>query len=369
MRAPLTFMILMFAAASAADDVVRLDERQVARAGVSTVEVAERSFGDRHRVVGQVVRVPGSTLNLKAVVPGRVEFIGVAPGDRVAAGDVLVALHSHEMLSMQAELLKARERSRLAATRVEAGRQLFEVEGIARLELQQREQEAFAAELEVELARAELLDHGLAEQVLETVLSTLKPDPHLPVAAPVAGVVLELEVEEHEWVEELQTLLVMGDPERLELELQVAPDKASSVSAGDGLAFWPAGRPSERGRATVLSRVPQVDPDTRTMRLRARIVEAGSDLYAGVFVEGEIDFGEARTAPAVPTSAIINLAGEDVVFVDRGDGAFQVRPVRLGVSDGDHREVVSGVAAGDLVATTGVFLLKSTLLGGGGEGD
>jgi RND family efflux transporter MFP subunit len=371
MRAVLMSLILMcnVLPVTAETDVVRLDERQMERAGVTVVEVAERSFGDRQRVVGQVVRVPGSTLTLKAVIPGRVEAIQVAPGDRVTSGQVLVALHSHELLGMQADLLKARERARLAATRLEAGNQLFEVEGISRLELQQREQEAFAADLELAMLREELLDHGLSVEELETVLTTRKPDPHLPVTSPIDGVVLELNVEEYEWVEKFQELMVVGDPDRLELELQIAPDQASAVSAGDEIVFTPVGRTGERGRAKVNSSVPQVDPGTRTIRLRARLVEAGSALFAGVFVEGEVDHGEARLAPAVPASAVINLTGEDVVFVVTGVGAFEVRPVRLGVADGEEREVVTGVTTGERVAATGVFLLKSTLLGGDGEGE
>ena len=223
--------------------------------------------------------------------------------------------------------------------------------------------------LELAMLREELLDHGLSVEELETVLTTRKPDPHLPVTSPIDGVVLELNVEEYEWVEKFQELMVVGDPDRLELELQIAPDQASAVSAGDEIVFTPVGRTGERGRAKVISSVPQVDPGTRTIRLRARLVEAGSALFAGVFVEGEVDHGEARLAPAVPASAVINLTGEDVVFVVTGVGAFEVRPVRLGVADGEEREVVTGVTTGERVAATGVFLLKSTLLGGDGEGE
>ncbi len=360
-------LILMTAGATAAAEVVELDAQQRARSGVVVESVAERGFGDSQRVVGQVTRVPGSTLTVKAVIPGRVEKLRVAPGDRIRAGQVLVELHAHELLTMQARLLQARDRATLAATRLEAGRELYAIEGISRLDLQVREQEAYAAELDYTITREELLDHGFPEASLEAVLENRTTNAHLPVVAPMNGVVLELAVEDQEWVEEYQTLLVMGDPKRVELELQIAPDQAAAVAAGDLVEFAPVGRSDLIGSAKVVSKVPQVDPGTRTIKLRAEIVEGGASLYPGVFVEGNIAHGEARLAAAVPVSAIINVAGRDVVFVELSEGSFELRPVVLGVFDGVAHEVVDGVSAGDRIATGGVFLLKSTLLGGEGD--
>lgn len=369
MRSMAMGLILAAAMPTTAAQVVELDAAQQARAGIVVGTVAERGFGDRQRVVGQVVRIPGSTLTLKAVIGGRVEELRAAPGDAVHAGDVVVILHSHELMGMQAELLRARDRATLAATRLEAGNELYAIEGISRLDLQEREQEAFAAELEFTISRDELVDHGFPEAALEAVLETRTADAHLPVVAPIDGVLLSLEVENQEWVEAFQTLVVMGDPERVELELQIAPDQASMVAAGDAVEFTPVGRSDEIGRAEVVSKVPQVDPGSRTIRLRARIVDSDFPLYPGVFVEGSLSHGEPRMAAAVPVSAVINVGGSDVVFVEVGDGAFEPRPVALGVFDGADHEVVDGVQVGDRIATEGVFLLKSTMLGGDGEGD
>ncbi len=361
--------IIMAAAAAAAAEVVELDARQRERAGVVVQTVVEHGFGDSQRVVGQVIRVPGSTLSLKAVIPGRVEDLRVAPGDRVRAGEVLVELHAHELLTMQAKLLQDRDRAALAATRLESGRELYAIEGISRLELQVREQEAYAAELDFTITREELLDHGFPEPALEAVLENRATDAHLPVVAPVDGVILELRVEDQEWVEEYQTILVMGDPKRVELELQIAPDQAEGVAAGDLVEFAPVGQSARVGRARVVTKVPQVDPGTRTIKLRAEILGGGSSLYPGVFVEGVVAHGDARLAAAVPVSAVINVAGDDVVFIELSEGTYEVRPVVLGVFDGVVHEVIEGVTAGDRIATGGVFLLKSTLLGGEGGGD
>jgi cobalt-zinc-cadmium efflux system membrane fusion protein len=353
--------------AGAADRVV-LDEAQRERAGVVVETVADANFGDRQRVVGQVVQTPGSTLILKSIVSGRVEEILVAPGDRVREGEVVARLHSHEMLSMQGELLRAAGRSALATKRVEAGRELLEVEGISRLDLEVREQEALSARLEFDTASEELLDHGLPKEVLDRVLESGSPDPHLPIAAPAAGVVLELDVQQHEWVQEYAPLMIIGNPDRVELDLQIAPDRAAGIAPGDLVEFTPSGKPEVLGRAEVVTRVPQVDPETRTIRIRARIVAGDSSLYPGVFVEGDVRHGSARTGPSVPTSAVIGVGGRDSVFVQVAPGTYEVRAVELGDSSDGSAEVVSGLDVGEEVVTEGAFFLKSTLLKGSGEG-
>ncbi len=348
----------------AASETVRLTAEEQARAGLVVRPVLERSFGDQFRVVGQVVRSPGSTVPVKVVVPGRVEEILATPGTRVEAGQPVLLMHSHALHGLQSEYLRARERLRLAEIQVEAGRKLLELEGISRIELQEREQRAFAARLDVEAARAELRDLGYTEADLEEIAGRRNPDPHLTIRAPAAGVVLELGVEPQEWVQAYRLLMVIGDANRVELELQIPPDQASSVSRGDRVEFIPVARPEAVGHATVVTSVPQVDPTTRTIVIRASIEDSRAPLVPGVFVEGTLTHGEARTAPSVPEAAVTRLGNEDVVFVRVAPDTFEIRPVVLGQFNGTRFEVRSGVEAGEEVVVKGVFFLKSAVIKG-----
>ena len=360
--------LLVAVNAGAAEQVV-LDAAQQQRAGIVVDTVAEASFGDRERVVGQVVQAPGSAATLKSIVSGRVEEILVAPGDRVREGEVVARLHSHEMLSMQGELLRAAGRSALATKRVEAGRELLAVEGISRLDVELREQEALSARLEFDTAYEELLDHGMARAALDTVLASKTPDPHMPIASPAAGVVLRLDAQRHEWIQEYAPLMVIGNPDRVELDLQIAPDRASGITAGDVVEFAPVGKPALVGRGEVMTRVPQVDPDTRTIRIRARIVDGDASLYPGVFVEGQVRLGAVRRGAAIPESAVIGVGGRESAFVQTGPDTFELREVRLGHVEGGVAEVAEGLQVGERVVAEGVFFLKSALVKGSGEGE
>ena len=356
--------LLLLSVSVYGDQILSIDAPSQARAGIVTRPVRERAFGESFRVLGQVVRPPGSTSTVKSVLEGRVTELHVAPGDSVANGQVLLELHSHALHGMQGELLRAREQFRLSENRFEAGKKLFELDGISRIDLQQREQQVLTARLAYELARRELLDLGFSEEEEDKILEEASPDTHLPIKAPFAGVVLELAVERHEWVQAFDPLLVLGNPERLELQLQIPAEEASGVSMEDNVEFVPVGRPDTSGRARVISRVPQVDPRTRTITIRAEIYEGRQDLFPGVFVEGQLLRGQTRNSPSVPEPAVSRFGTSDYVFVRTGPETFEARPVQLGRFNGTRYEVLDGVQTGEDVVVEGVFFLKSVLVKG-----
>ncbi len=364
MRKQLLFAMPIFVLASVASgaEIVSLSVAAQARAGILLRQVEERTFGDQVRVLGQAVRAPGATNTVKSILDGRVERLLVGPGDSVKRNQPLVQLHSHMLHQLQGTLLRDSETQKLAETRVEAGRQLFEIEGISRVDLERRRHELLAAEIEVKNGEAELRDLGYSAAEIERLLSSTDLHPVLTVRAPTDGVILELSVQQHGWVQAYDTLLIMGDPQSLELELQLPPDEAVSIRRGDLVEFVPVGRPEAWGLAKVATRVPQVDATTRTVTVRADITHGGEHLLPGVFVEGSLIRGEAATAPSVPESAVIRMGASDYVFVRHDAESFEARPVVVGRFNGTRYEINQGLALGEEVAVQGVFLLKSTLL-------
>lgn len=348
---------------------VTLDAAEQSRAGVIVRPVFERAFGDPLSIVGEVVRSPGQTLTVRTIVDGRVVEMLVSPGQRVGEGDSLVRLHSHEIDRMQGELLEMNEELRLAEDRAEAGRKLYELEGISRMERDAREKEAMAARIRLDRIRHELLDVGFTEEEIDRVLERGESAGFFTLRSPSKGVVLELAVQRHEWFRAFDPLLVVGDPRELELAIQISPLDAAGVSRGDMVEFAPVGRPEEAARGRVVTQIPRVDPVTRTVTVRAAIDDATPGLVPGVFVEGRIVRGDGRSAPSVPEKALIRIGDGDYVFVRVAADTFEAREVEVASFDGRRYEIQSGVEPGEDVAVEGVFLLKSALLARAGGGD
>jgi cobalt-zinc-cadmium efflux system membrane fusion protein len=355
--------ILLTMLPATAQEVVQLDAASMNRAGVLVRPVLERNFGEQVPVFGEVVRSPGTTLTVKTPVEGRVLELLAAPGDLVLAGEPLLRVHSHEVHALQGELLSARERLRLARSRQEAGEQLYALEGISRIELEQRSQDAMAAQIDYDVSLHELEDIGLSSQDLDRLLQQGRVDGQLVLYALADGVVLEMTVQQHQWIQAFEPLMVLGDPGRLELRVKIPPADASRVGVGDQIDFVPVGRPDATSLARVLTPIPTVDPVTRTVAVRAEIVKTPQPLFPGVFIEGMLTHGESRRSPSVPESAVIRIGGADFVFVQIDEpGSFEARPVELGHFNGTRYEVLRGVALDEQVVVQGVFFLKSALL-------
>ncbi len=361
-RIVVSVLILLSAPVVAGAETVHVSAAAQARAGIVLRPVQERTFGDQIRVLGQAVRSPGATTTIKSILEGRLEHLLVAPGDSVKRGQPLMELHSHMLHELQGALLRDSEALRLAETRLEAGRQLLEVEGISQVELDSRQHEALAARLAVSSGEAELRDLGYSDAELQRLLESTDLHPVLTLRAPTAGVILAVEVQQYAWVQAYDPLIVLGDPESLELELQLPPDEATGVGRGDLVEFVPVGRPEAWGLAKVVTRVPQVDATTRTVMVRAEITHGSENLLPGVFVEGNLIRGAASQAPSVPESAVIRMGASDYVFVRLDAETFEARPVEVGRFNGTRYEIQEGLALGEEVAVQGVFLLKSALL-------
>ena len=87
--------------------------------------------------------------------------------------------------------------------------------------------------------------------------------------------------------------------------------------------------------------------------------DAGRDtIRPGAFAEVVLE-RPRPLALVVPREAVIRTGRRDVVFVDRGGGAMEPTAVTLGARDDDGFEIVAGLAEGDVVVTSGTFLLAA----------
>jgi len=109
--------------------------------------------------------------------------------------------------------------------------------------------------------------------------------------------------------------------------------------------------------AHVSNVLPQVDAETRTLKLRLEADNPGFALRPDMFVDVELPV----TMPGltVPVDALIDSGREQRVFVERSTGVFEPRQVQTGLRFGDRVEIVHGLAEGERVVNEGTFLVDS----------
>ena len=98
------------------------------------------------------------------------------------------------------------------------------------------------------------------------------------------------------------------------------------------------------------------------MQVRIALSNAGNLLRPEMLATAEVPVGGPRRIVAVPSDAIQQIDGEDVVFVRTAPDRFTVRAVQPGESNNGQTPIVQGLKEGEPVVVHGSFVLKSQLL-------
>lgn len=187
-----------------------------------------------------------------------------------------------------------------------------------------------------------------------------QPAGRVAVRSPIAGTLVEALVAPGEFVEEGRTLFEVVDLGRLWLEARIPEADLTRVRDVRGAWFEieGLGAPIEVAESGIVAKPGVVDPASRTAPLVFEVPNADRNLAVGMFADVNVLTGDARAVLAIPTSAIVDEAGESVAYVERGGETFERRSLTLGVRDGDHVEVTGGLAPGDRVVTKGAYAVR-----------
>src|SRR6185437_14837010 len=98
---------------------------------------------------------------------------------------------------------------------------------------------------------------------------------------------------------------------------------------------------------------------TRTARIRVELPNPDEVLRPEMYVDAEIETGTPDPVLAVPESAVLDDGTHHAVLVDKGEGRFEPRPVKLGRRGGGYIEITDGVKEGEAVVTSANFLIDA----------
>lgn len=214
---------------------------------------------------------------------------------------------------------------------------------------------------------AQRVDRAIGDSVRagERLLSVEANDSLTPYAinSPIAGRVIERDVNAGEAIDGGHTLFVIADLSSVWAELAVYRRDAARIRAGQALRLRPAdGGDDVEARIDYIA--PGNDPATQTLNARATLANADGRWTPGLYVVADAVLARSEVAVSLPLSAVQTIEGRTQVFVETPQG-FVPRVVRLGRQDARNAEVLEGLAVGERVAVGNSFLLKSEWLSTG----
>ncbi len=354
---------------AASGSEVTLTATQIQHGGVRWEAAAVGSSAATATIPGQLAPNGDRTARLGAPAAGRVVAVLVSPGDRVAAGQVLVTMASAEAGMVQSEVAKAaaevtsqRAQGLYAKSARDRAERLLALKAIPRQDYERAIADDELATASLAQAEAELTRARTAAEQLGAVTSASGV---IALRAPLAGVVLARTAEPGTVVEAGAPLVVVVDPRSLWLMVSAPEAQAALFRRGATLRF---AVPAYPGR-TFLARIDAIgaglDPVTRTLPVRASVTnndgQLKPEMFATVFVEG----GRQLSAVTLPDSAVQSLMGKTVVFLAHpsGEGGvrFTAREVEVASRAGGRITLTRGLSAGDSVVTAGAFTVKAAL--------
>ena len=304
-------------------------------ASITSAVAQQRLYRPTATAIGTVLAL--NSITLRNELAGTVHEVMLTPGRVVEAGTVLVALDvSVEEADLEAQTAQAD----LAATT------------LARLERLRQAQAA--SEEEVEQARA-ARDVATAQIARTRAIIARKT-----IRAPFRARVGLADVHPGQFLNEGTELTTLqGVDAAANVDFTVAQDVASALRPGEPVAVYAADdqHPIE---ARIVAVDARIDPLTRNALVRARIERRAP--APGASVRVEVPVAPATSMVAIPVSALRKGPGGDHVFLIAPDAAGKTRvhdqPVQSGTMVGDEILILSGLTAGQRVATSGSFKLR-----------
>jgi len=318
------------------------------------------------QVIGTVAPDQDHFAVVGPLVSGRVAKLNAGVGDRLRRGQIIGEIESAEVGEARAALISAKARYAAAETNLRRETDLAERRISSSRERELAQAQWVTDKAGVRAAAERLRAIGLSEADIEAI-DHKDLGGRVPVRSPIDGTVIERTITLGQAVERATDAFKIADLSHLWVNLDLYEKDLARVRIGQEVEVRAEAFPGEVFRGRVAYVVPMIDEATRTAKVRLEFENRQGQLSLGQLVTARIVGDGHRGAPevlAVPRNAVERVEGRPVVFVarDAAAGAFQQRTVELGASGGELVEIRTGLAAGELVAIDGAFLLKSELL-------
>lgn len=342
---------------------------------VEFAEARRAPLAEHIVVVGNLIGE--ATVEVVPRVNGRLQAVLVKLGDPVRRGQIIARVEDREIreqvrqaeASHQVAQASIRQRDadlKLARTNLDRSRSLYERQLLPQQTFDDTEARYQAALAQVDLARAQFEQTKARLDELKITLSNTL------ILSPVDGFVGKRFLDPGAFASTNAPVASVVDISRVRLVANLVERDVRKVPAGTPAQVEVDAFPGETFSGRVSRVAPVFDPATRTAEMEIEVPNPGFRLKPGMYARVQLTVDTRPNALAVPRSALVTLDGKNGVFIAvkpegpqpaarGGQGAelaAKFLPVEIGIRDGEHVEIASGLEEGARVITTGAGALK-----------
>jgi len=322
------------------EGTVRINPEKQQLIGITFGRVEFKNLEKKVTTVAKMTYDETKITDINTKFPGWIEKLYVDfTGKLVKRGQPLFSIYSPELVSAQEEYLLA-----LKAKVYFEGKPYSDVTG--------------STDTLLEAAKRRLLYWDMTQDQIKELEKSKKPQKTTVFSAPFTGFVVEKNALQGKFVMAGEKLYQLADISFIWVLADIYEYDLASVSTGQEVSMEFSSLPGEQFVGKITYVYPYLEEETRTTKVR--IVLPNKDfrfkpeMYGNISIK--LNLGRKLT---LPESAVLDSGKRKLVFVDRGEGYFEPREVKLGIKTDDGFEVLEGLKEGERVVTSANFLIDS----------
>jgi membrane fusion protein, copper/silver efflux system len=316
------------------DESIMLSDQQVQLGNIKVDTIGKRTIGDETILTATLNVDETKSTTVSARISGRIERLYFkSEGDYIQQGAKLYDLYSEELNNAKQEYILALEKQRVLDNSIVDLKQL------------------------VQSAKNKLRLWGMSEAQINELERTKKSSPLTSFYSPAGGYVTTLQSHEGDYVMEGGTIVRLANFSTLWAEAQVYTSRLSEFDPkGSATVRLPELGKEVNGTIQLMN--PEINPDTRINLVRVSIPNTGNQLKPGMPAYVVLKNRQINSL-TLPTDAVIRNEKMNMVWLQVDKNTFKTVMVKTGLETSDRVEIRSGLKEGDVVVTSGAYLLNS----------
>jgi len=313
---------------------VHLTPEQIRLGNIQADTIRKESIGDKLILTGIINFNQDKLSSVSARVEGRIDKLYFKNiGDYVAKGAKLYELYSEQLNNAKQEYVNALQQES------SIGNSLINYDAL------------------VESAKTKLLLWGMTNEQIKELAQSKQVSTHTTFYCAESGYITTINATEGDYVMEGGTVLQLANLSTLWAEAQVYTTQMPSISKNGKVTVQiPDLNQTVNGTIDFVN--PEINPDTRINLVRVTIPNKSNQLHPGMPVFITVNNNQ-HTSLTLPSDAVLRDSKGATVWIQTKPGVYEIRMVKTGVTENNAVEIKSGLTAGDVVVTSGAYLLNS----------
>jgi len=319
---------------------IQISPQRLQQISVTTAVAQMKTVNDKLSVPGNVDMDEQSLSYVQTRFAGWIQSVYAnATYQYVKKGQRLFTIYSPDLVSTEQEYLLARQNQRTLAP---------DSHGMAVQE----------SGWLLDAAQERLRQFGVPATVVTSLEQTGRVEREIAVDSPASGFIIERNALPNAYVQPDTKLYTIADLSTVWVYANVFQDAVGRLRPGDPAQVTVDAYPGREFNGRLDQILPQVDPATRTVRVRLIFRNPSVVLKPGMYVNVDINLPLGKQL-VIPASAVLQSGSRAIAFIDHGEGNLEPREIHIGPQIDDSVIVLKGLQPGDRVVSSANFLVDS----------